>query len=182
MRKLLLCLFVLVSLLCVSCLTSSFTFSNRYSCRSYSSYYGKTPITDNGLVVICVGTTDYNFNRPMELELKNRFERQGYEVEILTDYNFKDDEIFTFISSFNPQYVLLISVVEGSLYTYEYGGGISRLGLECEVYDFISFEKIMKISSNVDGDENNGESYSSSIETISPKFSQGIVSEFCKYR
>ena len=125
---------------------------------------------------------NYQFQRPFELGLKEEFEKKGLKVEVLSDYYITDDNFISTILSFDPDYYLEV-VVEGSVYTYEYGGGISDIGFEVLVYGMkpYHFDEIMKISTSLDGTKNNKEGLNSSMETISKISSKEIVEEFCKY-
>ena len=123
---------------------------------------------------------NYKLQRPFELGLKEGLEKKGLKVEVMSDYHYTDDNFYSVLDSLNPKYVLEVVVEEDSVYTYEYGGGISRIGFEVDVYDWIPFDLIMRISISLDG-KNNEERYNSSLETISIVSSQEIVEEFCKY-
>lgn len=173
--------FVLVCL--CSCLTLFDDFSDRnsYSSNSYSSKYSKEPLSKEGTIVVYGNFKNFNFQRPIEEEVKSLLERQGFKVEIMSDYHYSDDDFYSVLFSLNPKYLIEVSPVENSLYTYEYGGGISSMGFETLVYDGDNFDVIMKITTSVYGTNNNYEKLVSTQQTVSMKVSKEIVSEFCSY-
>ena len=125
---------------------------------------------------------NYKFQRPFELGLKEEFEKKGLKVEVMSDYNYTDDNFYNVLFSLNPDYLLEVYVEDGSVYTYEYGGGISDISFEIMVYTSEPFfDEYMKIITSLDGTKNNMEGLNSSMETISKVSSKEIVEEFCKY-
>ncbi len=174
---------VFLLVLMVSCFTTDYYGgSNVYSTKSYSSQYVKTPIYQNEGIVVYVNTDDYSFNRQIELELKKRLENSNCLVEIMTDYNYTSNTFLSVLDSINYKYLMEITISNGGeYYKYEYGGGIRDMGFDVDVYIRRTGQKIIKISTNVYGQENNGESYISSVENISSKVSRSIVSELSKY-
>lgn len=184
MKKL---VFVLISVLVLVCLNSCLTLvdelsdRNSYSTHTYSSKYGKEPISKEGTIVVYVNLKDYGFQRPFEQELKNQLEKEGFKVEMMSDYNYTSNNFFDVLYSLNPKYFMEVSFVSGSLYTYEHGGGISSISFDVNVYDEETIEVIMKMSSSVSGKHNNLEGYVSTEQSVSKLLSRDIVQEFCKY-
>ena len=191
MRKVVLCIGIILSIvLLVSCESLSYGSSdyqsygskNRYESTTYSSKFSKDPIDKTEKMVIWVNNSDYNIQRPFELELKRLFTNKGFNVEIVSDYNYTKDNLYSVIDSIDPIWILEVKPSEdGVIRTYQYGGGVSQIGFVVEVYDWFSFDVMMKISTTINGVHNNQETYSSSLESVSKLSSKEIVNEFCKY-
>lgn len=190
MKKVVLCLCVVLLVVLVSCETlssgssgfQSYSSKNRYESTTYSSKFSKDPIDKTEKMVIWVNNSDYNIQRPFELELKRLLTSKGFNVEIVSDYNYTKDNLYSVIDSLDPKWILEVRPNEdGTIRTYKYGGGVSEIGFVVEVYDWFSFDVIMKISTTINGVQNNEETYSSTLESISKLSSGKIVEEFCKY-
>lgn len=184
MKRLFVVLITVLALVCLcSCLTlvDELTDRNVYSTHTYSSKYGKEPISKDGTIVVYVNVNDYGFQRPFELEIKKMLEKEGFKVEVMSDYNYTSNQFFDVLYSLNAKYLFEVSFVSGSLYTYENGGGISRISFEVNVFDEETYEEIMKMSSSASGTSNRFEGFVSSQETVSVKLSRDIAQEFCKY-
>lgn len=196
MKKLLI-VFVLFSLICLVSCESFYSYSsnsgtsssnkNEYYARSYSSNYGKITFSKTDIFLIEVASSDFSFSRPFELEIQKCLERKGIKAYMMTDFDvwdengeIKSDKFFDMYETVDPDYIICIYFDD--MYTYETGGGISRIKVDSEVEDWKNFSSDISVSitTTVDG-KNNFEKYYSSVETISKEVSRSIVEELYKY-
>ena len=126
--------------------------------------------------------------RAFELELSTELEELGFRTDVLSNYDtndingdFSGEKYRNVLNKTNPDFEILIYFDD--VYVFEYGGGISRMSVSSEVWNFKDITTAgssILISSIVEG-KNNYEKYYSSLEVVIEKLTESITNELKQY-
>ena len=110
---------------------------NVYSSYSYSSKLTSDIITKDDDVIVFVSINDFKWKRSLEQRIQELFTEKGVRSFIVSDYldteTISPEDYLTFVytqpfvSDEDYPVSLYLEVSFEELYTYEYGGGISRV-------------------------------------------------------
>ena len=167
--------------------SSSQIFSN-YVSRVNSSNFTNSVIkkSDGILVYSLVG--DFFENRLVEETMKRELEKNGFsKVVIFTDYkditSFKEDEhMIDYIFDYGCKNTIQISFGNNGNYnTYHYGGGISEISYDIEVWNLSTFKQSIKMTDKTYSKENKFKHYDDTLDDVFESMSRQVVLELCKY-
>ena len=168
-----------ITLLFFSCAALDYTIAtstSNYTSRTYSSLYVDT-IPNNATVIVECPMVDFQLKRVTELSIVSRLKEYGIQAFAMSDYkNIYEAE------NKEGEFTYSIVVTYDDMYTYEHGGGLSRMDFDCTVTDRKNYyTEVAKISGGVASKENKFLSFVETAEPACKLVGEEIADEYISF-
>lgn len=185
MKKLFMTLMSICFLVLCSCssLMSELTDTPSYEAQVYSVQYTNEPVSKNDKVLVLCDTGDFMFQRELETEIVAAFSESGIEVVAYSNVEIEAqppfiEYIYAVALENDCRYVYIVSISEA--YSYDYGGGISRINFDSTMADLDMTGIPLRITGAITCKENIFHSYIESLEPACKCMVEAIVNEYMK--
>ena len=186
MKKLFITLMSICFLVLCSCssLMSELTDTPSYEAQVYSVQYTNEPISKNDKVLVLCDTGDFMFQRELETEIVAAFSESGIEVVAYSNVEIEAqppfiDYLYAVALENDCRYAYIVSISEA--YSYDYGGGISRINFNSTMADLDMTGIPLRITGAITCKENIFHSYIESLEPACKCMVEALVNEYMKY-
>ncbi len=175
--------FIVLVMFC--CVLSGFAFAQEYTTYGASSNLAKQNYKKAQTLLLFSCSDNFLWNRVLEESLKEKFLAHGITTYLVSDYidvttesDFSSEDLIEIHTK--TRVSLLMQINWDGVYTYEYGGGISKFDTTVLVYNWDA-KLLLKMGLSTEADTNDMLSFNATRKPALESLAKAIADEYIKY-